>query len=119
MGAVLAPEDIDYSVELQRANILKRQAEDGILKMVRMWVCQEHLPDKKELRGLHQDAQQYSQIFETLKIQEDGILAQEIDTALGQYIVTWWDLYLLPLKDTSIFSRYKMDIPGLSVFTLW
>jgi deoxyuridine 5'-triphosphate nucleotidohydrolase len=86
VGAVLAPEDIDYSVELQRANILKRQAEDGILKMVRMWVCQEHLPDKKELRGLHQDAQQYSQIFETLKIQEDGILAQEIDTALGHKI---------------------------------
>ena len=83
VGTIDTPEEIDFGKDLQREIILKRQAEDEILKMVRIWVCQGHVPEKKDLRGLHQDAQQYAQRFETIKIQEDGILAQEIDTALG------------------------------------
>ena len=83
VGTVEADETVDYSAELQREEILKKQAEDDILRAVRGWVCQGHLPEKKDLRGLHQDAQQYAQLFESLKLQPDGVLAQELDTAFG------------------------------------
>ena len=86
VGTISEIEHEDYSADLQREEILKRQAEDNILRTVRGWVCQGHLPEKKDLRGLHQDAQQYAQLFESLKLQPDGVLAQELDTAFGHKI---------------------------------
>ena len=83
VGRVNALSNVAYQGSLQRDNLFKEQAEDDILKMVRIWICQERLPERKDLRGLHQEAQQYAQIFETLKIGEDGILMQEMENALG------------------------------------
>ena len=83
IGAAESAEETDYMENLQPEQILKEQAEDDVLKLVRQWVVQGHLPEKKDLRGLHQDAQQYAMLFETIKIQNDGILIQEVDTSFG------------------------------------
>ena len=76
-------EDTNYLENLQREEILRKQADDDILRTVRVWVCRGSLPDRKDIRGLHPDAQMYSQIFDTLKLDEDGILVQEIETIFG------------------------------------
>ena len=84
VGSVQEKETDGYTGQLARENIFRAQVEDPILKQVRVWVSQERLPDKLVLRSLHRDAQNYAQLFSTIRLEEDGLLSQEVDTFLGK-----------------------------------
>ena len=66
-------------------NIYKHQLEDPILEIVRKWIgVDHHAPDQTALRGQSRDVQRFAEIFDTLKIAEDGVLEQEIQTFAGK-----------------------------------
>ena len=71
--------------DLSRRNIYKHQLEDPILEIVRKWIgVDHHAPDRAALRGQSRDVQRFAEIFDTLKIAEDGVLEQEIQTFAGK-----------------------------------
>ena len=70
--------------DLDRRNIFKEQSEDPILKEVRAWISTGTVPSRKELRGKHRKVQQYAQMFGSLKLEQDGIIIQEVQTVFGK-----------------------------------
>ena len=98
IGAVEEEEDDEGHLDhprkdLSRKNIYKHQLEDPILEIVPKWIgVDHHAPDRAALRGQSRDVQRFAEIFDTLKIAEDGVLEQEIQTFAGKRrsILVYW-----------------------------
>ena len=69
--------------DLDRQVIFKAQVDDPILREVRNWLAAGKPPGKDELRGKSRDLQTYRNLFESFKLDNDGVLSQHVETFLG------------------------------------
>jgi len=68
-----------------RDRIYRHQLDDPILEKVRRWIGRDRrAPDRATLRGESRDVHRLAEMFDTLRIAEDGVLEQEIQTFTGK-----------------------------------
>ena len=69
---------------LSRNNLYRQQLNDATLVELRQWITEKKLPPKVELKGKNADLQIYAQLFETLYVENDGLLVQKVNTHFGK-----------------------------------
>ena len=86
VGAVDDPADeLPDRRERYRDRVYRHQLDDPILEKVRRWIgVDRRAPDKATLRGESRDVHRLAEIFDTLRIAEDGVIEQEINTFTGK-----------------------------------
>ena len=57
-----------------QVDMAKMQAEDDVLQHVRQWLKDDRKPSKTDVRSLPREAREYRDLFEVLRLDEDGIL---------------------------------------------